>query len=75
MPQVADADAVLFLFLALSSLMDASIESYRTYQEGEVCVSGPNLMQGYHNMPEATEEIFFEKDGERLVKRCESLME
>ncbi|MFC6785980.1 long-chain fatty acid--CoA ligase [Halobaculum halobium] len=32
---------------------------------GEVVVSGPNVMQGYHNRPEANEEVFTERDGKR----------
>lgn len=36
-------------------------------EEGEVCVSGPNVMQGYNNLAEASAEVFFEHDGQRLV--------
>ncbi|MFC7069012.1 long-chain-fatty-acid--CoA ligase [Halobaculum lipolyticum] len=32
---------------------------------GEVVVSGPNVMQGYHNRPDANEEVFTEWDGKR----------
>mgnify|MGYP006273586545 FL=1 len=32
---------------------------------GEVVVSGPNVMKGYHNRPEANEEVFTEWDGKR----------
>jgi long-chain acyl-CoA synthetase len=32
---------------------------------GEVVVSGPNVMKGYHNRPEANEEAFTEVDGKR----------
>lgn len=30
-------------------------------------MSGPNLMRGYNNLPEASAEVFFEKDGMRCV--------
>ena len=36
-------------------------------QEGEICVSGPCVMQGYHNLPQASAEVFFDVDGERRV--------
>ena len=32
---------------------------------GEVVVSGRNVMQGYHNRPEANEEVFTQWDGKR----------
>ena len=32
---------------------------------GEIVVSGPNVMKGYHGLPEANEEAFTEVDGER----------
>ena len=37
-------------------------------QEGEIVVIGPNVMQGYHNRPEATEEVIFDLDGKRAFK-------
>jgi long-chain acyl-CoA synthetase len=32
---------------------------------GEVVVSGPNVMKGYYNLPEANEGVFTEEDGKR----------
>ncbi len=32
---------------------------------GELVVSGPNVMKGYYNLPEANEEAFTEADGKR----------
>ena len=32
---------------------------------GELVISGPNVMKGYHDRPEANEEVFTEKDGKR----------
>lgn len=37
-------------------------------KEGEVCVSGPNVMQGYNNLPEASAEVFFDFDGQRYFR-------
>ena len=37
-------------------------------QEGEICVSGPSLMQGYYKHEEATNELFFEREGVRWMK-------
>lgn len=31
--------------------------------EGELCISGPNVMRGYWNRPDRTREVFFEADG------------
>jgi long-chain acyl-CoA synthetase len=36
--------------------------------DGEVCVSGPNVMVGYRNNPKANEEVFFHKDGKRYFR-------
>ncbi len=44
--------------------VEISIEPVEGYPEGtgEVCVKGPNVMQGYHNLPEKTEAVL-EEDG------------
>jgi acyl-coenzyme A synthetase/AMP-(fatty) acid ligase len=34
-------------------------------QEGELCIAGPNVMQGYWNLPEQSARAFLEGDGER----------
>ncbi len=36
--------------------------------DGEVVVVGPNLMQGYHGLPEMTAEVIFELDGKRAFR-------
>lgn len=36
--------------------------------DGEVVVVGPNVMQGYHGLPEATDEVIFELDGRRAFR-------
>lgn len=36
--------------------------------EGELVVVGPNVMQGYHNLPEKTAEVIFDLNGKRAFK-------
>lgn len=36
--------------------------------EGEVMAAGPNIMQGYYNMPEATAEVIVQEDGKRFFR-------
>jgi long-chain acyl-CoA synthetase len=36
--------------------------------DGEILISGPGIMRGYHNLPEATVECFTEIDGRRWFK-------
>ncbi|MCC5859448.1 MAG: long-chain fatty acid--CoA ligase [Ectothiorhodospiraceae bacterium] len=35
---------------------------------GEICMSGPQIMQGYWNNRKATEEVFVELDGKRFLR-------
>ncbi len=45
-----------------------TLEELKYDQEGEVCFSGPTMMMGYYNNPEATDEIVkIHPDGERWL--------
>eukprot|EP00048_Salpingoeca_helianthica_P022433 m.18212 g.18212 ORF g.18212 m.18212 type:complete len:685 (-) comp7317_c0_seq1:41-2095(-) len=37
-------------------------------KEGELCVSGPGVMQGYYNNPTATAQAFFTLNGQRVFR-------
>ena len=39
--------------------------------DGELCVSGPLVMQGYHNKPEATAEVFIMKNNMKYFRTGE----
>lgn len=55
---------------ALCTLPPPLVETFASLvkQEGEVCVSGPNVMQGYNNLPEASAEVLFDLDGQRQAR-------
>lgn len=36
--------------------------------QGEILISGHNIMQGYYELPEANEAVFLEKDGKRWFR-------
>lgn len=36
--------------------------------EGEIVVVGPNVMQGYHNLPDKTAEVIFDLEGKRAFR-------
>mmetsp|Transcript_5576 Transcript_5576/g.7861 ORF Transcript_5576/g.7861 Transcript_5576/m.7861 type:complete len:574 (+) Transcript_5576:455-2176(+) len=37
-------------------------------EDGEVCVNGPNVMNGYHKDPSATAEVMMDIDGEKYFR-------
>ena len=45
-----------------------TLEEVGVGEEGEIVSSGPQVMRGYWNRPEADEEAFFERDGKRFLR-------
>jgi fatty-acyl-CoA synthase len=45
-----------------------TLEEVAPGEEGEIVSSGPQVMRGYWNRPEADEEVFFERDGKRFLR-------
>src|SRR5829696_3365003 len=45
-----------------------TLEEVAPGEEGEIVSSGPQVMKGYWNRPEADEETFFERDGRRFLR-------
>lgn len=45
-----------------------TLEDLGPNEEGEVVVSGPQVMRGYWQRPDADEEAFFERDGKRFFR-------
>ena len=45
-----------------------TLEEVGVREEGEIVSSGPQVMKGYWNRPEADEEAFFERDGKRFLR-------
>ena len=49
-------------------ILDVDTQKELTYgQEGEICVSSPTMMKGYDQNEAATNEIIFEKNGQRWM--------
>ncbi len=45
-----------------------TLEELGPNEQGEIVVSGPQVMEGYWQRPEADEESFFERDGKRFLR-------
>ncbi|MFW6082035.1 MAG: long-chain-fatty-acid--CoA ligase [Desulfosalsimonas sp.] len=45
-----------------------TLEELGPDQQGELVVSGPEVMQGYWNRPEENREVFIEKDGKSFLR-------
>ena len=59
-----------------SRVVDESGNDVERGQEGELCIAGPGVMQGYWNLPEQTERGFLQaSDGERWYKTGDVVVE
>lgn len=45
-----------------------TLEEVGVGEEGEIVSSGPQVMAGYWNRPDADKEVFFERDGKRFFR-------
>ncbi|QYJ17273.1 Long-chain-fatty-acid--CoA ligase [Rubrobacter xylanophilus DSM 9941] len=45
-----------------------TLEELGPGEEGEIVVSGPQVMRGYWRRPDADAEVFFERDGRRFLR-------
>ena len=46
----------------------STLEEMPAETDGEICVSGPNVMQGYHNRPDASAEVFLMRGGRKYFR-------
>jgi long-chain acyl-CoA synthetase len=52
----------------LVGIINESLEFLPIGEEGELVISGPQVMVGYHNRPEENEKVFFEAGGYRWLR-------
>jgi amino acid adenylation domain-containing protein len=56
-------------------VLDATGDPVPAGGEGELLICGPNVMQGYWNLPEQTERAFLERDGARWYRTGDLVVE
>ena len=52
----------------LVGIVNENLEFLSIGEAGELVVSGPQVMKGYHNRPEETKKVFFEAGGYRWLR-------